>query len=79
MLATCFGATLLGASPREAAVAAAAAGLIYLETHDDHWHDPYCGCPSRWYDGYRVYWYSGRWEFHDGQHWCEVRPRGPGW
>lgn len=82
-LATCFGLTALGAPPDVAVTSAIIAGAVVLDHHDGHWHGYRCGCPSRWYDGHRVYWYGGRWEFHAHGQWYVVPDhgghRGPGW
>lgn len=84
--ATCLGLSAMGAPPEVAIAGAVVAGVVVLDNHDSHWHGNGCGCQYRWWNGNRVYWYGGRWEYHDGNNWCAVdegggrhHGRGPSW
>ena len=89
-LATCFGLRAVGAPAPVAVAGAMVAGAAVMSAHDGHFHSPYCGCPWRWYDGHRIYWYHGHWEYYDGRVWYQVNGcegpgeggggyQGPGW
>jgi hypothetical protein len=36
-----------------------------LGRHDAHLHHPECGHAARFHEGQWIYFYGGRWEFHD--------------
>jgi len=79
-LATCIGLSAVGAPPEVAVAGAIVAGTVV--EHMDHLHSHRCGCPSRWHNGYRMYWYGGRWEYYDDRDhcWRAVPERhGPRW
>lgn len=52
-----------------------------LQYHDNHWHGPGCGCPTRWLGDHQVYWYDGHWEYFDGRYWIafDTGAPGPSW
>lgn len=76
--ATCLGLSAMGAPPEVAMAGAVVAGVVVLDHHDNHWHGNGCGCQYRWWNGNRVYWYGGQWEYHDGENWCVVQEGGHG-
>ena len=38
---------------------------IYLEHHDTHVHDEFCGHYRVWVEDRWLYWYHGHWEYYD--------------
>lgn len=82
LIGACVGATYLGprTHPAVAVAAGATAAALYLAVESGHHHGHRCGCPTRWYSGYRAYYWGGHWEYYDGGHWCVIEGSpGPGW
>ncbi len=79
-LATCIGLSAAGAPPEVAVAGAVLAGAVV--EHADHFHGHRCGCPTRWHNGYRLYYYGGGWEYYDDRDGCWRRTHddhGPSW
>lgn len=52
-------------------VVGAALVTVALLHHDAHVHGR-CHCPTRIWEGQRVYWYGGHWEFYSAGRWYMV-------
>ena len=83
ILGACVAGSYLGprhAHPAVAVAAGATAAALYLAVNEGHHHGHRCGCPTRWHNGYRAYYWGGHWEYHDGRGWCTIDGApGPSW